>query len=229
MNLLEEILAPTYGGARSIKNSLCVSLKRLQDLIYKKQMFFVRLLVRRRQTLTAKVKKSFITGAKKVGTVDKDTAEEILAGLKVFVGMLLTSHIVYPMRFVLTGALIKKLTIQKNFSYRIYTTPTRNKTLTKKCMYLISEAKLFDIQARTPSIANFDTKFNVKNHKVYFGVKDIKSLTGKTGDKVVDGIKLAEETCKKNIKKFTWLEILLYFAPNINSTAFKALASVGIL
>ena len=27
--------------------------------------------------------------------------------------------------------------------------------------------------------------------------------------------------------KFTWLEILLFFAPKVSSTAFKALASVG--
>ena len=32
---------------------------------------------------------------------------------------------------------------------------------------------------------------------------------------------------KKPITKFTWVEILLFFAPKVSSTAFKALASIG--
>ena len=92
---------------------------------------------------------------------------------------------------------------------------------------LISEAKLFDIEPRTPSVANFDIKFNIKKRKVYFGIKDIKSLTGKTGDKVVEAILESEKDLKKKIHKFNWIEILLFFAPKISSTAFKALASVG--
>jgi DNA polymerase III alpha subunit len=92
---------------------------------------------------------------------------------------------------------------------------------------LISEAKLFDIQARTPSIANYQDKFNAKNGKIYFGIKDIKSLTGKTGDNVLEAMSTSEKELDKDITKFTWLEILLFLSPKINSTAFKALASVG--
>ena len=65
---------------------------------------------------------------------------------------------------------------------------------------LISEAKLFDIQTRTPSLANFKPKFNVKRNKIYFGIKDVKSLTGKTGDKAVEAVKEAEKELDKNIK-----------------------------
>ena len=92
---------------------------------------------------------------------------------------------------------------------------------------LISEAKLFDIQARTPSIANYQDKFNAKDGKIYFGIKDIKSLTGKTGDNVVLAIKEVEEEHGKSISSFNWVEILMFFGSKVNSTAFKALASIG--
>jgi DNA polymerase III alpha subunit len=92
---------------------------------------------------------------------------------------------------------------------------------------LISEAKLFDIETRTPSLTNFDRKFNIKNGKIYFGIKDIKSLTGATGDKLIETIIVAEQDLGKSVDKFTWLEILLFIASRISSTSFKALASIG--
>jgi DNA polymerase III alpha subunit len=52
-------------------------------------------------------------------------------------------------------------------------------------------------------------------------------LTGIIGDKVIEIIREAEIELKKDVKKFTWLEILLFIAPKVNSTAFKALASIG--
>lgn len=92
---------------------------------------------------------------------------------------------------------------------------------------LVSEAKLFDIQVATPSLKNFKDKFNITDEKIYFGLKDIKSLSGKTGDAVISSIQSIEVEHKKKITEFTWLEILMYLGTKINSTSFKALASVG--
>ena len=57
--------------------------------------------------------------------------------------------------------------------------------------------------------------------KIYFGVKDIKSLTGKTGDKVVAGIAELKDELGKSTKSFSWLEVLLFLSTKINSTAFQ--------
>ena len=92
---------------------------------------------------------------------------------------------------------------------------------------LVSEAKLFDIDIKIPNIVDYSEKFDIRNGKIYFGIKDIKSLTGVTGNKVVDTIKKTEEILNKPAKEFTWMDILIYLSPNINSTAFKALCSVG--
>lgn len=93
---------------------------------------------------------------------------------------------------------------------------------------LISEAKLFDISIRLPTIVSFKEKFNIYGKdQIHFGVKDIKSLAGKTGDKLKDAVELSEEQCGKPIKDFTWLDILIFFGQNVNSTTFKTLASIG--
>ena len=46
-------------------------------------------------------------------------------------------------------------------------------------------------------------------------------------DKVVKAIEDAEEETGKKAASFTWMDVLVYLAPKINSTAFKALASIG--
>jgi DNA polymerase III alpha subunit len=94
---------------------------------------------------------------------------------------------------------------------------------------LVSEAKLFDIEIKVPKINKFQTKFFIdqNTNNIYFGVKDIKSLTGVTGDKVVSTIEETEKKIGKSAKDFTWMDILIYLSPSINSTAFKTLCSVG--
>jgi DNA polymerase III alpha subunit len=47
------------------------------------------------------------------------------------------------------------------------------------------------------------------------------------GDALEEAIKLAEEASGKKVSSFTWLDILVFFSPNVSSTSFKALASIG--
>ena len=147
--------------------------------------------------------------------------------MKNLLDTLLTNHTVYLTLFVLIGVLIKKAHNPEEFflSYLYYANEKQDPH--QEIYELISEAKLFEIEPRTPSVANFDIKFNVKRKKIYFGIKDIKSLTGKTGRQGYRSNNQSEEELNKKITKFTWLEILLFFAPKISSIAFKALASIG--
>ena len=92
---------------------------------------------------------------------------------------------------------------------------------------LISEAKLFDIEVKIPNITNFTSKFCIKGKNLQFGIKDIKSLTGVTGDKVITAIEEAEQAINKKAKDFNWMDIIVYLSPKINATAFKALCSIG--
>lgn len=97
----------------------------------------------------------------------------------------------------------------------------------KEISELVAEAKLFDIKINVPNIDIFDKKFFIKNGIIYFGIKDIKSLSGVTGDNVISTIKNTESELEKSSSEFSWMDILIYLSPKINSTAFKALCAVG--
>jgi len=92
---------------------------------------------------------------------------------------------------------------------------------------LVSEAKVFGIEVKTPNLECFSEKFKIVGKDIYFGVKDIKSLTGVTGDKVMQAIRDTAAELKKDPSEFSWMEVLLYLTPKINATAFKALCSIG--
>ena len=83
------------------------------------------------------------------------------------------------------------------------------------------------METKTPNITNVSDKFNIQDGVIYFGIKDIKSLAGKSGDKALEAIGEVTKELGKPASKWSWMEILLYFSPNVNSTAFKALASIG--
>ena len=223
---LEEILAPTYGVLVYQEQSMRIAQKiagfDLQEADELRQA-----IGKKKADLMAKVKKKFIAGAKKTKIVNKEEAEEIFGWIQASSRYAFNkSHSISYAVCSYWSAYQKAHNPEEFFlSYLYYANEKQDPH--QEIYELISEAKLFDIQARTPSIANYQDKFNTHNGKIYFGIKDIKSLTGKTGDNVLNAITEAEKVLDKKITKFTWIEILLFLAPLINSTAFKALSSIG--
>lgn len=223
---LEEILAPTYGVLVYQEQSMRIAQK-VAGFDLQEADELRKAIGKKKADLMAKVKKKFIQGAQKVKIVTAEEAEEIFGWIEKSARYAFNkSHSVSYAVCSYWSAFQKAHNPEEFFlSYLYYANEKQDPH--QEIYELISEAKLFDIQARTPSIANYQDKFNVKNHKIYFGIKDIKSLTGKTGDAVLSAIKESEQELKKNVTKFNWLEILLYLSPKMNSTAFKALASIG--
>tara|TARA_R100001163_G_C5058074_1_gene194622 strand:+ start:391 stop:1950 length:1560 start_codon:yes stop_codon:yes gene_type:complete len=223
---LEEILAPTYGVLVYQEQSMRIAQK-VAGFNLEEADELRKAIGKKKADLMAKVKKKFISGSKKVKIVNKEEAEEIFGWIQASSRYAFNkSHSISYAVCSYWSAYQKAHNTEEFFlSYLYYANEKQDPH--QEVYELLSEAKLFDIEARTPSLANFDTKFNTKKNKIYFGIKDIKSLTGKTGDRVLDSIKEVEEELNKPITKFTWIEILLFFAPKITSTAFKGLASIG--
>lgn len=93
---------------------------------------------------------------------------------------------------------------------------------------VVSEAKLFNINIMLPKITFYKTDFyKVSEDTILFGLKSIKSLTGVNGDNVDKAIKELCQESSKEARDFSWLDILIYLSPKINSTAFTALCSIG--
>ncbi len=223
---LEDTLASTYGVLVYQEQSMRIAQK-IAGFNLQEADELRKAIGKKKADLMAKVKKKFIAGAKKVKIVNKEEAEQIFGWIQASSRYAFNkSHSISYAVCSYWSAYQKAHNSEEFFlSYLYYANEKQDPH--QEVYELLSEAKLFDIQARTPSLSNFDTKFNVKKHKVYFGIKDIKSLTGKTGDKVIESIKEVESELNKPMTKFTWVEILFFFGPKISSTAFKALASIG--
>ena len=177
---------------------------------------------KKKADLMAKVRTDFLAGCEKVGKVDTSTAEEIFGWIEKSSRYSFNkSHAVcYAINSYKSAWFKANYTKQFFLSYLTYANEKQDPH--QEVYELVSEAKLFDIEVKLPTLNNWDANFFIQDNKIYFGIKDIKSLTGVNGDKVINAIKEAPST-----KDFNWMDILIYLSPNINSTGFKALCSIG--
>lgn len=223
---LEEILAPTYGVLVYQEQSMRIAQK-IAGFDLQEADELRKAIGKKKADLMAKVKKKFIAGAKKVKIVSKEEAEEIFGWIQASSRYAFNkSHsISYAVCSYWSAYQKAHNPIEFFLSYLYFSNEKQDPQ--REVYELVSEAKLFEIEVRTPSIINHKHKFNIKNGKIYFGVKDIKSLSGKTGDNVIEGIQKSQEHLGKKVENFTWIEILLFLSEYINSTSFKALAGIG--
>ena len=223
---LEEVLKPTYGVLVYQEQSMRIAQK-LAGFNLREADVLRKAIGKKKADLMAEVKKDFIKGCKKIGLVSEEVAEEVFSWIEKSSRYSFNkSHAVAYGMCSYWSAYHKVHNTEEFFLSYLYHANEKQDTH-EEVYELVSDAKLFDLEVKTPNITNFSSKFSMTKGKIYFGVKDIKSLTGKTGDKVVTAIEELKKEFNKSAISFSWLEILIFFSPKINSTAFKALASVG--
>ena len=182
---------------------------------------------KKKADLMAKMRVKFINGCREVGRVSEESAKEIFGWIEKSARYAFNkSHAVsYAINAYESAWYKANYTKEFFLSYLYYASEKQDPH--EEVYELISEAKLFDIEIKLPNLSKFDKKFNIDGKYIYFGIKDIKSLTGVTGDKVIDAIKQAEEESGKSAKNFSWMDVIVYISSKINSTAFKSLCSIG--
>lgn len=224
--VLEEILKPTYGVLVYQEQSMRIAQK-IAGFNLQEADVLRKAIGKKNADLMNKVKKSFIQGAEKVGIVSKDDAEQIFGWIEKSARYAFNkSHSVSYAVCSYWSAYFKAHDTKNFFlSYLYYANEKQDPH--QEIYELISEAKLFDIKVKTPNIIHFYDKFSIHNDTIYFGIKDIKSLTGKNGDSLIDILQNIQNDFGKNVKQISWIEILLYLNSKISSTSFKALASIG--
>lgn len=223
---LEEILKPTYGVLVYQEQSMRIAQK-LAGFDLQEADVLRKAIGKKKADLMAKVKKSFLEGCETKGIVGKSTAEEIFSWIEKSSRYSFNkSHAVaYAMNSFWSAWYKANHTTEFFISYFFYAAEKQNPH--QEVYELLSEAKLFDLQVKIPNLSRFSTKFQAYDNVIQFGVKDIKGLTGVNGDKVISAIEETSEDINKLPQNFTWMDILVYLAPKINSTAFKALCSIG--
>jgi DNA polymerase III alpha subunit len=223
---LEEILGPTYGVLCYQEQSMRIAQK-IAGFNLQEADELRKAIGKKKADLMAKVKKKFITGAEKVSVVSKEEAEEIFGWIEKSSRYAFNKSHSVSYAVCSYWSAYEKAHNPKEFflSYLYYASEKQDPH--REIYELISEAKLFDINVKLPNLSNFSSKFIIRGNDIYFGIKDIKSLTGKTGDKVLESIEELQKEKQKKISDFTWMEILIFLGGKINSTSFKALSSIG--
>ena len=223
---LESILGNTYGVLVYQEQSMMIAQK-IAGFNLQEADILRKAIGKKKASLMAKVKKSFIEGAEKEAIVTKEEAEEIFSWIEKSSRYAFNkSHSVAYAMNSYASAWYKANHVKEFFLAYFYHAADKQDPH-QEIYELVSEAKLFDLELRTPSIKTHYAKFHEHENGIMFGVKDIKSLTGKTGDKVISAIKELKDSHPKPISEMCWMEILLGLSQKISSTAFKALASVG--
>jgi DNA polymerase III alpha subunit len=223
---LEDILKPTYGVLVYQEQSMRIAQK-LAGFDLKKADDLRKAIGKKKADLMALIKTDFIAGCKSQGIVDEITANEIFGWIEKSSRYSFNkSHAVaYAFDSYWSAWYKANHTSEFFLSYLFYASEKQDPH--QEVYELVSEAKLFDIEVKLPKLSSFSTKFSIKEDGLYFGIKDVKSLTGVTGDKVIRAIEETSEELEKNPKDFNWMDIIVYLSPKINATAFKALCSIG--
>lgn len=223
---LEDILKPTYGVLVYQEQSMRIAQK-LAGFDLKKADDLRKAIGKKNAELMSSIRNDFIKGCKKVKLVDEHTAAEIFGWIEKSSRYSFNkSHAVaYAVDSYWSAWYKANHTKEFFLSYLYHATEKQDPQ--QEIYELVNEAKLFNIEVKVPKITNFKEKFYVDGDDIYFGIKDIKSLTGVTGDKLIEIINATSNSIAKKPSNLTWLDILVYLSPKINSTAFKALASIG--
>jgi DNA polymerase-3 subunit alpha len=224
--VLEDILKPTYGVLIYQEQSMRIA-EKVAGFNLKEADALRKAIGKKKADLMNEVKKAFISGSEKVGIVTKEESEQIFEWIEKSSRYSFNKSHGVSYAVCSYWSAYQKAHNTKEFFLSYLYHANEKQDPHREIYELVSEAKLFDIEVKSPNLSNYGKKFNIKGNTIFFGIKDIKSLTGNTGDKLIESIQEVEKELDKKIKEFNWLEILLFLTPKINSTSFKALASIG--
>ena len=223
---LEEILKSTYGVLVYQEQSMMI-VQKIAGFNLQEADVLRKAIGKKKAGLMAKVKKSFLVGSSSKGIVTKDVAEEIFSWIEKSSRYSFNiSHAVAYAICSYWSAFYKAHYTEEFFLAYLYHANEKQDPH-EEVYELVADAKTFDIETKAPNITKFSKKFSMLDGNIYFGIKDIKSLTGKTGDKVFEAVPLLCKELGKEKKNLLWMDVLIYFSKMINATAFKALSSIG--
>ena len=223
---LEDILKTTYGVLVYQEQAMLIAVK-LAGFNEMEADNLRKAIGKKKADLMAEIRGQFIEGCENVGIVDEDTANQIFDWIEKSSRYSFNkSHAVaYALDSYWSAWYKANHTKEFFLSYLYYANEKQDPH--QEIYELVNEAKLFNILVKTPKLNRFSEKFAIFGDDIQFGVRDIKGLTGVTGTKVINAIQETSEEINKSLQDLTWMDVLVYIAPKITSTAFKALAAIG--
>jgi DNA polymerase-3 subunit alpha len=219
---LEPILKTTYGEMVYQEQAMEIA-KTIAGFNLQEADMLRKAIGKKKPEEMAKVKTKFIDGAKDLGIINENEAEEIFGWIEKSQRYSFNkSHsISYAMNAYLSA--YSKAHFPKVF-FASYLRYAKDKIDPQsEIKELVQNASEMDISIRPPDIRLLNEYFILYNNQIYFGLTDIKGV----GDSVFHKLIGLISNNNIDIKNISWKELILKILCNINSTAAKALIESG--
>lgn len=219
---LEPILNKTYGEMIYQEQAMQIAQK-VAGFDLKEADMLRKAIGKKKPEEMARLKITFMAGAKKLGIVQESEAEELFGWIEKSQRYSFNKSHAVSYAFNAYLSAYAKAHFPKIFfaSYLKYAKDKIDPQ--KEIKELVANALESDIFIRTPDLRLMNKSFIIHKGDIYFGLTDIKGF----GESVYDKLKLLAE--KIDISSLNFLEILLHVLLNINSTAAKALIESGAM
>jgi DNA polymerase-3 subunit alpha len=217
---LEPILKDTYSEMIYQEQAMSIA-KELAGFNLKEADDLRKAIGKKQADKMAKVKKKFISGAKKTGLITDLEAEQIFEWIEKSQRYLFNaSHsISYAMNAYLSA--YAKAHFPRVF-FASYLRFAKDKIdPQQEIKELVKNAIEMEIDIRIPDFRNLNELSILKNKIIYFGLTDIKGVGQSVYKKILD------ITSNQSVDKLSWTQILNIVLLNINSIAAKNLISAG--
>lgn len=178
----------------------------------------------------AKVKKMFVEGAEKTGTVSTHQAEELFGWIEK--SQRYSFNHSHALCYGLTGydtAYIKAHFPVAFFTAWLYYAKDKADPL-QEIFELVNDAKLFNIDVEPPDLRSLEAHFHTDRKVIRFGLSDIKGVGEAQVVKLVKAVNDARELLgNRPPQEWSWLEFLLLCSTRISPSILMKLIEVGAL
>lgn len=226
---LDHILADTY--QMLLYQEQCMSIvKHVAGFNLQQAHTWMKAAGKKKPEIMAKVKTEYMEGVEKTKIVNTEDGEMIWNGLEKFqrYGFNKSHAVEYAMNSY-TSAFIKTHFPETFFTAYLRYAKFRLKPQEEICA-LVNNAKLMGIEVNPPDFRRLNSHFKSYGNEIVFGLSSIKGV----GESVIKKIRaqcrhVEDSVLKKPAKDWSWMEFLIYYSPNVNKTAIKALINSGSL
>lgn len=227
---IEKVLETTYGvltyqeQAMRIAEEVAAFNKQDADVLRKA-------IGKKKADIMAKVEKDFLEKAEKAGIITLDEAKEIFSWIRESQKYSFNkSHAIAYGTDSYWSAYIKAHFPITFYGAWILGANWKQADKYEEIADLINDAKLVDVEVKAPQLYSLTENTSIIDDEfVQFGMTEVKGVGTTTAKKVFQTMEEVKNKIGKNIKDWTWIEFLLFAAPELGKSVTTSLISIGAL
>lgn len=224
---LEPILKDTYGEMIYQEQATLIA-QQLAGFDLAEADSLRKAIGKKKADLMAKMKDKFLKGCKKVGILTEDEAEQIFGWIEK--SQRYSFNKSHAVSYAMIGYLsaYAKAHFPKHFfkANLMWAHKSPNPLLETK--ELVYNAKNSYVEVEPPNFPLLNSNFEIIDGKIYFGLENVKGIGQSNITQMQEYITKLEPKLGKP-RSWTWLDFLIYLAPNVNKAVVRALIASGSL